>query len=100
MRSQPVVMPSGFFALRTPLLPFTAVTARGDGLQAPAATDPDRFVRADPTKPAALSSSVVWNLHRGAGVRCGPPRPQPEQVSRPGSEPRPAGRPPVRSQPA
>ena len=29
--------PSGFFVLRTPLLPFTDVTAWGDGLQAPAA---------------------------------------------------------------
>src|SRR5258706_15608077 len=35
----PVVTPSGFFVLRTPLLPFTEVTAWGDGLQAPAAVD-------------------------------------------------------------
>src|SRR5256714_603259 len=33
----PAVTPSGFFVLRTPLLPFTEVTAWGDGLQAPAA---------------------------------------------------------------
>ncbi|HEY3652749.1 MAG TPA: lantibiotic dehydratase [Streptosporangiaceae bacterium] len=33
----PTVTPSGFFVLRTPLLPFTEVTAWGDGLQAPAA---------------------------------------------------------------
>ena len=33
----PVVTPSGFFVLRTPLLPFAEVTAWGDGLQAPAA---------------------------------------------------------------
>src|SRR2546427_9673106 len=31
--------PSGFFVLRTPLLPFTEVTAWADGLQAPAAAD-------------------------------------------------------------
>ena len=37
MRSQPAATPSGFFVLRTPLLPFTAVTAWSDGLQAPAA---------------------------------------------------------------
>jgi thiopeptide-type bacteriocin biosynthesis protein len=35
----PVVTPSGFFVLRTPLLPFAEVTAWGDGLQAPAAVD-------------------------------------------------------------
>ncbi|HEY2270352.1 MAG TPA: lantibiotic dehydratase [Streptosporangiaceae bacterium] len=34
----PVAIPSGFFVLRTPLLPFTQVTAWGDGLQAPTAT--------------------------------------------------------------
>src|SRR4029077_1438674 len=33
----PAVTPSGFFVLRTPLLPFTEITAWGDGLQAPAA---------------------------------------------------------------
>src|SRR5258707_6454022 len=33
----PAVTPSGFFVLRTPLLPFSEVTAWGDGLQAPAA---------------------------------------------------------------
>src|SRR6201993_641410 len=33
----PVAAPSGFFVLRTPLLPFTEVTAWGGGLQAPAA---------------------------------------------------------------
>jgi thiopeptide-type bacteriocin biosynthesis protein len=33
----PVVKPSGFFVLRTPLLPFTQVIAWGDGLQAPTA---------------------------------------------------------------
>jgi lantibiotic biosynthesis protein len=33
----PVVTPSGFFVLRTPLLPFAEMTAWGDGLQAPAA---------------------------------------------------------------
>jgi hypothetical protein len=57
MRSQPDATPSGFFVLRTPLLPLTAVTAWG--------------VPADLTKPAAeatLSSSVVWNLHRGASA--------------------------------
>ncbi|HEY2692505.1 MAG TPA: lantibiotic dehydratase family protein, partial [Streptosporangiaceae bacterium] len=38
----PVAAPSGFFVLRTPLLPFAEVTAWGDGLQAPAAAgDPD-----------------------------------------------------------
>ena len=36
-RGSPVAAPSGFFVLRTPLLPFTEVTAWGDGLQAPAA---------------------------------------------------------------
>jgi hypothetical protein len=35
----PVVTPSGFFVLRTPLLPFAEVTAWGDVLQAPAAVD-------------------------------------------------------------
>jgi len=35
----PVAMPSGFFVLRTPLLPFTEVTAWGEGLQAPGAVD-------------------------------------------------------------
>lgn len=35
----PGFVPSGFFVLRTPLLPFTAVTAWGDGLQAPGAVD-------------------------------------------------------------
>ncbi|MBV9093174.1 MAG: lantibiotic dehydratase [Streptosporangiaceae bacterium] len=35
----PVVTPSGFFVLRTPLLPLTEVTAWGEGLQAPAAID-------------------------------------------------------------
>jgi thiopeptide-type bacteriocin biosynthesis protein len=36
--------PSGFFALRTPLLPFDELTAWGDGLQAPAAAaDLDRL---------------------------------------------------------
>ena len=47
----PVAAPSGFFVLRTPLLPFTEVTAWGDGLQAPAAAgDPrvlDEAVAAD-----------------------------------------------------
>lgn len=33
--AQPVAAPSGFFVLRTPLLPFTEVTAWGHGLQAP-----------------------------------------------------------------
>ena len=37
MRPQPPATPSGFFVLRTPLLPFTTVTAWADGLQAPAA---------------------------------------------------------------
>src|SRR2546429_5730833 len=36
-RGSPVAAPSGFFVLRTPLLPFAEVTAWGDGLQAPAA---------------------------------------------------------------
>jgi len=35
----PVVIPSGFFVLRTPLLPFAEVTNWGDGLQAPAVVD-------------------------------------------------------------
>lgn len=35
----PAVTPSGFFVLRTPLLPFTEVTAMGDGLQAPTVAD-------------------------------------------------------------
>src|SRR5690349_15413941 len=47
----PAVTPSGFFVLRTPLLPFTEITAWGDGLQAPAAAgDPgvlDQAVAAD-----------------------------------------------------
>jgi thiopeptide-type bacteriocin biosynthesis protein len=34
-----VMAPSGFFVLRTPLLPFAEVTAWGNGLQAPAAVD-------------------------------------------------------------
>lgn len=39
--SRPVAAPSGFFVLRTPLLPFTEVLAWGQGLQAPtAAEDP------------------------------------------------------------
>src|SRR5258706_16337874 len=33
----PVATPSGFFVLRTPLLPFSEVTAWGEGLPAPAA---------------------------------------------------------------
>lgn len=37
--SHPVVTPSGFFVLRTPLLPFTEVTTWGHGLQAPTALD-------------------------------------------------------------
>jgi hypothetical protein len=36
-QAHPVAVPSGFFVLRTPLLPFTEVTAWGHGLQAPAA---------------------------------------------------------------
>ena len=36
-QAHPVAAPSGFFVLRTPLLPFTEVTAWGRGLQAPAA---------------------------------------------------------------
>jgi len=36
-QAHPVAAPSGFFVLRTPLLPFTEVTAWGHGLQAPAA---------------------------------------------------------------
>ena len=47
----PAVTPSGFFVLRTPLLPFTEVAAWGDGLQAPAAADDpgvlDQAVAAD-----------------------------------------------------
>jgi thiopeptide-type bacteriocin biosynthesis protein len=35
----PVATPSGFFVLRTPLLPFTEVTTWGHGLQAPTALD-------------------------------------------------------------
>ena len=38
-RPDPVAVPSGFFVLRTPLLPFTDVIAWGDGLQAPTAID-------------------------------------------------------------
>ena len=34
-----VAIPSGFFLLRTPLLPFTEVIAWGDGLQGPTAVD-------------------------------------------------------------
>ena len=37
--SHPVAAPSGFFVLRTPLLPFTEVIAWGHGLQAPMAAD-------------------------------------------------------------
>ena len=37
--SHPVATPSGFFVLRTPLLPFTEVTTWGHGLQAPTALD-------------------------------------------------------------
>ena len=37
MKPQPAATPSGFFVLRTPLLPFTTLTAWGDGRQAPAA---------------------------------------------------------------
>ena len=36
-QAHPVAAPSGFFVLRTPLLPFTEVTAWGRGLQAPSA---------------------------------------------------------------
>jgi lantibiotic biosynthesis protein len=45
----PAVTPSGFFILRTPLLPFTEVTAWGDGLQAPAAAG----------RPGALDQAVA-----------------------------------------
>ena len=39
--SRPVATPSGFFVLRTPLLPFTDVLGWGQGLQAPTvAEDP------------------------------------------------------------
>ncbi len=37
--SHPIAAPSGFFVLRTPLLPFTEVITWGHGLQAPMATD-------------------------------------------------------------
>jgi hypothetical protein len=38
------VAPSGFFALRTPLLPFDQLTAWGEGLQAASAgNDPARL---------------------------------------------------------
>jgi lantibiotic biosynthesis protein len=37
-------VPSGFFVLRTPLLPFTEVTAWGDGLQVPKVTDDARVL--------------------------------------------------------
>jgi thiopeptide-type bacteriocin biosynthesis protein len=43
----PSAVPSGFFVLRTPLLPFTEVPAWGDGLQAPA-------TRGDPGVPGFL----------------------------------------------
>ena len=43
----PVAIPSGFFVLRTPLLPFTEVIAWGDGLQGPTAVDdPDVLAEA------------------------------------------------------
>jgi thiopeptide-type bacteriocin biosynthesis protein len=61
MRSQPVATPSGFFVLRTPLLPFTAVTAWGDGLQAPAALR-DTGSPGDtdgPGSPGALDDAVA-----------------------------------------
>jgi thiopeptide-type bacteriocin biosynthesis protein len=37
-------VPSGFFVLRTPLLPLTEAIAWGDGLQAPAVTDDSRML--------------------------------------------------------
>jgi len=37
--SNPIAVPSGFFVLRTPLLPFTEVCAWGDGLQSPMILD-------------------------------------------------------------
>jgi hypothetical protein len=38
-QAHPVAASSGFFVLRTPLLPFTEVTTWGHGLQAPAASE-------------------------------------------------------------
>jgi lantibiotic biosynthesis protein len=52
MKPQAVATPSGFFVLRTPLLPFTAVTAWGDGLQAPAALG-------HPDDPGVLADAVA-----------------------------------------
>jgi thiopeptide-type bacteriocin biosynthesis protein len=49
VRSGPVAAPSGFFVLRTPLLPFSEVVAWGEGLQAPQALD----------DPAALPGAVT-----------------------------------------
>jgi lantibiotic biosynthesis protein len=48
----PSAVPSGFFVLRTPLLPFTEVPAWGDGLQAPA-------TRGDPGFPGVLGEAVA-----------------------------------------
>ncbi len=53
MRSQPAATPSGFFVLRTPLLPFTAVTAWGDDLQAPTAP------RDTETQDSALADAIA-----------------------------------------
>jgi thiopeptide-type bacteriocin biosynthesis protein len=39
VRPEPVAAPSGFFVLRTPLLPFSEVIAWGEGLQAPKVLD-------------------------------------------------------------
>ena len=43
-KPEPIPVPSGFFVLRTPLLPFTEVLAWGDGLHAPMVTDDARVL--------------------------------------------------------
>src|SRR5262249_25422742 len=37
----PTITPAGFFALRTPLLPFSTLTEWSEGLRAPTASEPD-----------------------------------------------------------
>ena len=57
-QAHPVAAPSGFFVLRTPLLPFTEVTTWGHGLQAPTAGE-DPGVLAEALDAARLSRSDV-----------------------------------------
>ena len=73
----PAVTPSGFFVLRTPLLPFTEVTAWGDGLQAPAvAGDPEALAEAVVTDRLLLRRAARGHRHRrpSSVTPCSSPR--------------------------